>query len=289
MKNTRLFWLFFLAATCILGSCASRRSALKHPQYGQKHSAQSPGAGSSASLAYIEQYKDIAIEEMHQYGVPASITLAQGLLESGNGNSYLAREANNHFGIKCGGNWKGKSVSRRDDRAGECFRAYSHPEESFRDHSQFLRKPRYSKLFQLAKDDYKGWAKGLRAAGYATNPRYPQLLIDLIERYQLDQYDRISRAYAKASKPKPTQAASEILEQQPLIPGQQAQGINPSVKNSETEAPNTVVAMRIYEVKAGDTLYSISQQGGVTVEQIKVWNDLSSEELSEGQLLLIAK
>src|SRR5690606_36388255 len=109
--------------------------------------------------------------------------------ESGNGNRYLARSANNHFGIKCGGVWTGKSVKKDDDNRNDCFRVYQKAEESFRDHSQFLLRKRYEKLFTLAKDDYKGWARGLKEAGYATNPRYPQLLIDLIERYNLQQYD----------------------------------------------------------------------------------------------------
>ena len=142
---------------------------------------------------YIQTYKDIAIREMHDYGIPASITLAQGLLESGAGNSALAREAKNHFGIKCHKGWEGKTYYMDDDEKDECFRKYKNAEESFRDHSLFLKtRGRYSALFELEITDYRGWAKGLKAAGYATNPKYAQLLIDRIELYDLTKYDRIA-------------------------------------------------------------------------------------------------
>ena len=116
--------------------------------------------------------------------------LAQGLFESGSGNGELARVANNHFGIKCTSDWKGKGYYKDDDNHNDCFRVYDRPEDSFRDHSEFLKRPRYAKLFQLDKNDYVGWANGLKAAGYATNPNYPQLLINVIQKYNLDQYDR---------------------------------------------------------------------------------------------------
>lgn len=139
---------------------------------------------------YISKYKDLAVAEMHQYGIPASITLAQGVLESGNGNSELARKSKNHFGIKCHSSWKGKKVYHDDDEAQECFRKYPTVAASYRDHSVFLQKARYANLFELAITDYKGWAKGLKKAGYATNPKYPELLIKIIEDNQLQQYDK---------------------------------------------------------------------------------------------------
>ena len=142
---------------------------------------------------YIQTYKDIAMREMRDYGIPASITLAQGLLESGAGNSALAREAKNHFGIKCHKGWEGKTYYMDDDEKDECFRKYKNAEESFRDHSLFLTtRGRYSALFELEITDYRGWAKGLKAAGYATNPKYAQLLIDRIELYDLAKYDQIA-------------------------------------------------------------------------------------------------
>lgn len=138
---------------------------------------------------YINQYKELAIIEMKRIGVPAAITLAQGLLESQNGNSDLVKASNNHFGIKCKSTWTAETVSHDDDEPGECFRKYPTAEESYRDHSDFLRgSSRYGFLFKLNPADYKGWAYGLRKAGYATNPRYPQILIKNIEKYNLEQY-----------------------------------------------------------------------------------------------------
>lgn len=138
---------------------------------------------------YINTYKNIALAEMQQYGIPASIILAQGILESGSGKGRLAREANNHFGIKCHG-WKGDKIYHDDDELQECFRKYDRPYQSYRDHSEFLaNRKRYAKLFKLKKTDYKGWARELRRAGYATDKRYPQKLISLIERYELYKFD----------------------------------------------------------------------------------------------------
>ena len=142
---------------------------------------------------YIQTYKDIAIREMKTHKIPASITLAQGLLESGAGNSTLARVAKNHFGIKCHKGWEGDTYYMDDDEKNECFRKYNEVEESFCDHSEFLcGRTRYAALFELDITDYEGWAKGLKAAGYATNPKYAQLLIDRIKLYDLTQYDQIA-------------------------------------------------------------------------------------------------
>jgi hypothetical protein len=140
---------------------------------------------------YISSYKDIAVAEMNQFGIPASITLAQGILESGNGESRLATEGKNHFGIKCHDNWNGETIIEDDDEKGECFRKYSKVADSFRDHSLFLtERERYSSLFDLSPTNYKAWAKGFKKAGYATNPKYPSLLIDLIKKYDLSRFDK---------------------------------------------------------------------------------------------------
>ena len=148
---------------------------------------------------YVKFYSSIAMDEMIQFGIPASITLAQGILESGAGKGRLAVQANNHFGIKCH-DWNGKKIYHDDDEEQECFRKYDNPEYSYRDHSLFLtNRGRYSFLFDLKKDDYKQWAKGLKKAGYATDPKYPQKLIDLIQRYQLYKYDNI--VLKKKNKP----------------------------------------------------------------------------------------
>lgn len=149
------------------------------------------GQKQSKVQAYINQWDDIAVREMKQYGIPASITLAQGILESGYGQSKLARKANNHFGIKCGSDWKGASIKKDDDRKNECFRKYKKAEDSYRDHSLFLyERARYDFLFEYKITDYKKWARGLKKAGYATDPSYPKRLINLIEKYELYKYDQ---------------------------------------------------------------------------------------------------
>ncbi|MBV2227084.1 MAG: glucosaminidase domain-containing protein [Sphingobacterium mizutaii] len=276
----------FLLASLILAlffvSCGTKRNTtLKNPNGRPNSSASSSSSSSSnkgtstSGLDYIDRYKGIAIEEMNKYGIPASIKLAQALLESGNGNSYLATRANNHFGIKCGGTWNGKSVNRPDDSNNDCFRVYNDPEQSFRDHSQFLLRKRYENLFTLKKDDYKGWAKGLKAAGYATNPRYPELLIDLIERYNLQQYDRAEAPVEVIAR---VEKVEEVIEEKEVE--------EPQVPFEEIKKP---VAMLIYEVKATDTMYSIARKYNVTVETIKQLNGLSSDAVTVGQLLVVSK
>lgn len=278
------FFLFFIAFLVLFVACRTHKSRVLQSPSGQTNvrtgtfgSPPTRSKGTSTSgIDYITRYKDIAVSEMNQFGIPASIKLAQALLESGNGNSYLAKEANNHFGIKCGGVWSGRSVNRPDDNLNDCFRVYDNPEQSFKDHSQFLLRKRYEKLFTLDKDDYRGWAKGLKEAGYATNPRYPDLLIDLIERYQLHQYDRAERSYV--AKEQREEKVEEIIQEKAVV--------EPEVK---TEEIKTAVAMLIHEVKATDTLYNISKRYNVTVEQLKQLNGLESENLSIGQLLVITK
>lgn len=160
---------------------------------------------------YIEKYKDLAIEQMVEYGIPASITLAQGCLESADGNSTLARQANNHFGIKCHNNWTGATIKHTDDAPNECFRKYATPEDSFRDHSDFLRyRDRYSSLFALERTDYKGWAYGLKAAGYATSSGYAASLIKIIEDNGLAKYDILTEQTAAELPPTPEEAAASI-------------------------------------------------------------------------------
>jgi hypothetical protein len=147
---------------------------------------------------YINDYRDLAIEEMNLYNIPASITLSQGILESSNGTSMLATKANNHFGIKCHSSWEGDRVFHDDDEKGECFRKYNTVEDSYRDHSLFLaNSSRYSFLFEIPIENYKSWAKGLKKAGYATNPKYSKLLINIIKRYNLDQYDNTIKSSRK--------------------------------------------------------------------------------------------
>jgi len=150
---------------------------------------------------YIEKYKGVAIENMRKHKIPASITLAQGILESGDGNSELAKKSNNHFGIKCHSNWKGKKTYHDDDKKQECFRVYKSVYDSYADHANFLHKKRYAKCFELKITDYKGWAKELKNAGYATSPKYPKLLIKIIEDYKLFNYDKIALGKGEIAAP----------------------------------------------------------------------------------------
>lgn len=163
---------------------------------------------------YIETYKNVAIREMKEHGIPASITLAQGLLETGSGNSALAREAKNHFGIKCHKGWTGDTYYMDDDEKNECFRKYDNVDDSFRDHSLFLAtRSRYAALFDLEITDYEGWAKGLKAAGYATNPKYAQLLIDRINQYDLTKYDKMALGLLGEDDPVQEPAIVAVVEE----------------------------------------------------------------------------
>lgn len=182
---TVLLLLLLLLTSCHTHRRVLRKQAREKARYERKH----PNRHKYTAEEYISAYKKIARHQMKKYGIPASIILAQGILESGNGNSDLALFANNHFGIKCNGDWHGKSYYKDDDKPDECFRKYKKTKASFKDHSHFLQSPRYASLYSLSRDDYKGWAKGLKKAGYATNPKYPQLLINLIEKYHLDRFD----------------------------------------------------------------------------------------------------
>ena len=208
-----------------------------------------PLSATERTLAYIEAYSDIAITEMNRYKIPASITIAQGILESGSGIGTLAIRANNHFGIKCH-EWTGERVYHDDDSLQECFRKYDDPSGSFEDHSIFLRnRSRYSKLFDLDLKDYRGWAYGLKAAGYATDPKYPDKLISIIERYELYKLDGSENPAAPVA-------------------------INPSNQ-------------KVHFVRKGDTLYSISKTYGVTVDRLKQLNQLNDDNISIGQDLVI--
>ncbi|MFK5983197.1 MAG: glucosaminidase domain-containing protein [Flavobacteriaceae bacterium] len=207
---------------------------------------------------YIDNYSEIAMEEMVQYGIPASITLAQGILESGAGRAELSKKSNNHFGIKCHKGWTGERVYHDDDELQECFRKYKDSKYSFRDHSLFLsQRSRYQSLFNLKKDDYKSWAKGLRKAGYATDPKYPQKLISIIEKYSLYKYDE--KVLGKKSK-----------------------------RDKKTDKKeDTSKKMKTYTVEKGDTLYSISRRFNITIDVLKQYNDLDSNNINIGQKLYL--
>jgi flagellum-specific peptidoglycan hydrolase FlgJ len=275
----KLFYLLFITAVC-LSSCSSRKGTISNGQVRRNNNTIKKdnrdaisNYQSYTSLSYIERFKGIAIQEMNQYGIPASITLAQGLFESGSGNSELAKVANNHFGIKCTRDWTGKSYYKDDDSANECFRVYDNPDDSYRDHSAFLKRKNYAKLFELDKNDYEGWARGLKQAGYATNPKYPELLINIIVRYHLDQYDRPEGEIAKIKR------EDRVLSQ-----------INDSIGKPNTD---TLTQSRpddkIYTVKQGDTLYNISKRFGITVDELKALNSIADDHIAIGQKLVVVK
>ena len=227
---------------------------------------------------YIRQYAPTAVSEMRRSGVPASITLAQGILESAAGTSRLAVKANNHFGIKCGSLWKGRSIKADDDARNECFRSYGSPAESFRDHSDFLRyRDRYAFLFELEPSDYKGWAYGLKQAGYATDPAYPSKLISLIERYNLTQYDALPSEQAVLP------SAPRVLEQ-PVVPAAAKERIR-FATGREMLSSNGVPF--VYAA-AGETYASIAQDFHLFPKEILRFNDASpSDALHPGDIVYL--
>jgi len=226
--------------------------------------------------SYIDFFAETAQLEMKAYGIPASITLAQGLLESGLGKGELALKTNNHFGIKCHQGWTGEYELHDDDTTDECFRKYNHPMYSYRDHSIFLTtRSRYASLFELDKDDYKGWAKGLQKAGYATDKKYPQKLISLIERYELFQYDQQEGI-------SPSQKEVEVLATTGGSPeNMQIRQETPAETDVESAKPLTHVVVK------GDSLWALSKAYGVTIAQLRKLNNMSGSALSIGQLLVV--
>lgn len=261
------YFLYSLLIIGLLASCKSKRKAAQQKKQSKQTQVivknetnpivvkkATPQNSRLTTEEYIATYKDVAMDEMKVFKIPASITLAQGILESSSGNSQLTKRSNNHFGIKCHKGWKGKRTYHDDDEKGECFRVYEDPKTSYRDHSMFLvGRERYSKLFTYKPNDYIKWAKGLSAAGYATDRRYPAKLIALIEKYKLHKYD--TKVLGKPYK---------------------------RIKEEKTDS-------EIHIVKKGDTLYSISRKYGLTVDELKSINRLDSNSISIGQPLILKK
>lgn len=259
---------------------------------------------SDAVVSYINTYKELAMEEMQRTGVPAAITLAQGIHETEAGNSDLVKKSNNHFGIKCKTGWNGDKVYHDDDARGECFRSYAKAEESYRDHSDFLKNsPRYAVLFQIDPTDYKAWANGLKKAGYATNYRYPQILIKLIEDYNLQQYTFIAMGKIKpddeiiAGNPGSTLNTSSIVIQavsatgqtgnkEPLPEKVSVPRVQPDYPAGEFAINNT----RVVFVKAGTPLLAIAEQYHTTFARLLDFNDLDNGDiLKEDQLIFLQR
>ena len=261
---------------------------------------------------YIKTYKDLAIDQMHRYKIPASITLAQGLLESGAGLSELARKSNNHFGIKCHSDWKGKKVYADDDRRNECFRKYKNVADSYEDHSKFLLRPRYSSLFRLNIRNYKKWAKGLQKCGYATDRSYANKLIKLIEDYELYEYDAVKKgrrerekeaevlpvlkreifrangllyvhandddtfekiAHDTGFKAKHLRKYNEVPDDFPL---QDGDIVYLEKKKKKADKPNYD-----HVVEVGESMYSISQQYGIQVKSLYKLNKKDEDYVPE--------
>lgn len=284
--NRFTHWLMVILLICVAGTVSAQRN--------------------QAYEDYIKKYRGIAVDEMKHYRIPASITLAQGLLESGAGRSQLARRSNNHFGIKCGRSWDGPSVRHTDDAPNECFRAYKHAKDSYRDHSKFLRSgARYAFLFRLKITDYKGWAKGLKKAGYATDPRYATRLINIIETYDLDKYDRKGGLKWAEEFPNPHQPylANELL----YVIARPGDTFKSIAKEFDLKKKNVrkynelpkdyrfsggeIVYLEekrkkatkdhiSYTVKEGDSMYSVSQKFGVKLKNLYKLNGLDPENAS---------
>ncbi len=300
----RILRLATLAIPFLLASCSVMQQTAAVPSQAQSK---------DAFANYIARYGNLAVDQMKKYGIPASITLAQGLLESDAGRSTLAVKCNNHFGIKCHSGWTGRKMYHDDDARQECFRCYSDADDSYRDHSLFLvNGSRYQSLFKLSVTDYKGWAKGLKAAGYATSPTYADKLIEIIERYGLDRYDKSGGVRLKPG---------QIPHQPMLVNGQRCvrlregetlkdiareYGMQLSLLRRFNEAERkfvppagTLVYLerkksradrehRTYVVKKGDSLWSISQQFGVKMKPLANRNHLSQDNpLSVGMTLLL--
>lgn len=293
---------FILLLIISLYSCSASRKASR--------TAAPEGSISSYAAEYLNKYGALAVSEMKRTGIPASITLAQGMLESNYGRSTLATKGNNHFGIKCHNDWNGARIYHNDNRRGECFRAYPSVEDSYRDHSDFLvNGSRYRDLFRLDATDYKGWAHGLKKAGYATDPKYPTLLIRKIEQYGLHAYDTGGRPAQAATAQTATVQADQITQPGPASgdirggspAGQQQYQRNHSdmAVERETEEPIKVISLarnRIMEnnnveyiiVGEGDTYQSLAEEFQLLSWEIGRYNDLPpGTPLKEGQVIYL--
>lgn len=233
--------------------------------------------------AYVDKYAGIAVKEMKRSGVPASITLAQGILESNAGRSALAVKGNNHFGIKCHNDWNGKTMRADDDERRECFRVYPHAEASFRDHSDFLRsKDRYKFLFDLPSGDYKGWARGLKKAGYATDPAYAGKLINLIEEYRLYRYDKGVKVAVEA----PAKIETPRIVPKKEVDRKYREAVKISMRRDVYEQNGVPF---VYSIE-GESYASIARSNGLFTGEILKFNDLTEDRpLDPGTMVYLAR
>ena len=273
MRNYKLYYIIFLL---FISSCGVKKVSYsdKNPKKIKNKSTRAVNrffnsmSNEERTHWYVNTYSKIAINEMKKYGIPASITMAQGILESNSGKGTLALKSNNHFGIKCHKGWKGKKVYHDDDAKGECFRKYKNPEKSYRDHSIFLEsRDRYNFLFKYNKKNYVKWAKGLKKAGYATDPKYAEKLISIIERYELWKLDGSKKPLNKSRERKLSKNQEKEISNKP-----------PKSK---------IVSGTVHVVKKGDTLYSISKKYNISVSDLVKNNNIKNNNISIGQTLKI--
>ena len=275
--HNRLFLLFWIALVAGLSSCSAYKPVVSTP------------ASEPTVESYIDRYKDLAVSEMKRTGIPASITLAQGMIESDFGRSRLAREANNHFGIKCHNDWTGPTIRHHDDRRNECFRKYRKPEDSFYDHSDFLTSvSRYSFLFDFGTTDYKAWARGLKKAGYATNPDYANMLIRKIEENNLFYFDRGYKSDRMAEKTNvPVQESGpeqfRIKTETPVTLPDENAAVSARVQRlMETNRIQYIV------VRDGDTKEKLEKEFNLLKWELSKYNELESDfTLLPGQILYL--
>ncbi len=239
---------------------------------------------SASYLSYIDRYKDLAVRHQQEFGIPASITLAQGLLESRAGRSYLAQRGNNHFGIKCHSNWQGQSVQFDDTLRHICYRQYASAEDSFLDHAKFLKGKRYGKLYSLKVSDYKGWAQGLKDCGYAEDPAYPQKLVALIEQYDLNRFASDQPVVAKREELKP----DENIGHNTTV----AESPERTILRSVDKIHSIHRKWKLHYVKAaaGDTFQSIASEFDIELSDLLDFNDAATDrEIPEGSLIFLEK
>jgi len=232
---------------------------------------------------YIHTYCSMAVAEMKRSGIPASVTLAQGILETECGNSDLVKKSNNHFGIKCKSTWTGESVTHTDDAPNECFRKYSNPADSYKDHSDYLKtSPRYAALFQLAPSDYKGWAYGLKRAGYATNPQYPQIVISNIEKYNLQQYDNLTEQDFD------NLAVKKLLSaQKPVV---QNITVDITAIENSIKLKNKINGLKALMAPKGTSLLVIASKANIDLGKLLEFNDLTTDGLlNDEQVIYLEK
>lgn len=245
------------------------------------------GQQNALVLDYINQYKELAIVEMQRTGVPAAIKLAQGIHETSAGTSRLVTKANNHFGIKCKADWAGPSISHDDDARGECFRKYTSAEDSYKDHSNFLRRStRYASLFNLDPTDYEGWANGLKKAGYATNPRYPQVLIKLIEDYDLQNYTMIAMGKMQPDSQVLVKSEMEKAPDVGASPASVTEIVKPVEQPVYPEGIFTINETKVIFVKTGTSWLSLAQQHNISLSRIFEFNDREQSESTEKDQLV---